>query len=362
MKYDVNTITTVELELTTRCNASCPQCTRNDHGGTTNPTLPMIDYELTDIQRICSKDSLPSLEKVYLCGTHGDPILNRDILEICKWFVDQGIVVHIHTNGGIRNTVFWKELAFIMRRNERNLVIFGIDGLSDTNHMYRIGVKWDKLITNAQAYISNGGNAHWDYIVFQHNEHHVESARQFAEQLGFLKFNLKITSKFVNSTGSFFKKWPVKSKSSEIEYLELPSSSEYTNDQYAVYDNLPNTFGSPQQYVYNNATIECFHAKLNKIYIGADGLVFPCGWLSQHVYSQTPSDVTHSNLHSMITQLGMENVNAKQTTMQRIVNETWFPAISAAHEKNSLPRCAMTCGNVVNFVGAQNKRIGYWDE
>mgnify|MGYP000657292039 CR=1 FL=1 len=67
------------------------------------------------------------------------------------------------------NEEFWKKLASY----DRVRVLFGIDGLNDTNHLYRINVNWDALMRNVKSYISNGGTASWQFIVFDHNQHQI---------------------------------------------------------------------------------------------------------------------------------------------------------------------------------------------
>ena len=61
---------------------------------------------------------------------------------------------------------------------KRTLIIFGIDGLEDTNHIYRKNVKWKKLEENIKIYIKYGGTASWQFIVFEHNKHQENIAKQ----------------------------------------------------------------------------------------------------------------------------------------------------------------------------------------
>ena len=59
------------------------------------------------------------------------------------------IKIEIHTNGGARNVEFWENLGKLSKIAGKNiLVIFSVDGLEDTNHIYRRNVKWDKLKEN----------------------------------------------------------------------------------------------------------------------------------------------------------------------------------------------------------------------
>ena len=67
---------------------------------------------------------------------------------------------------------------------------FGIDGLEDTNHIYRRGVKWERLQDNFREYIKAGGDAGWQFIVFPWNEHQIEEARQRSLDEGFATFSL----------------------------------------------------------------------------------------------------------------------------------------------------------------------------
>ena len=77
---------------------------------------------------------------------------------------------------------WWRKLA-----KENVKVTFGLDGLKDTNHPYRISTDFDKIISNANAFIGAGGFAKWHMLVFKHNEHQVEEARQMSKDLGFRK-------------------------------------------------------------------------------------------------------------------------------------------------------------------------------
>ena len=78
-------------------------------------------------------------------------------------------------------------------------VWFGIDGLEDTNHIYRRKVDWDRLQKHFRAYIKAGGDAGWQFIVFPWNEHQIEEARQRSLDEGFSTFALVQT---VRNTGA----------------------------------------------------------------------------------------------------------------------------------------------------------------
>ena len=94
----------------------------------------------------------------------------------------------METNGGARKLDFWKNMGDISKRNKNAMMYFSIDGLADTNEIYRKKVNWDKLMANIEAYIGAGGMASWKWLIFKHNEHQVEEARELAKKMGFIQF------------------------------------------------------------------------------------------------------------------------------------------------------------------------------
>ena len=359
--YKLHEVKTVEWEITNRCNASCPQCPRNNYGGAVVDTLTMHDVTLEEAKRILPVDRMTSLETVYFCGTYGDPALNRELIDICAWLKEHNIKISIHTNGGMQKPDWWSRLANVL--TEDDFVVFSVDGLEDTNHIYRVGVFWNKLIANIKSYITAGGVAHWDYIVFKHNEHQVETARAFANELGFAKFNYKKTGRFVNKKHEAVDTWPVLDRHGNKLYeLELPTSEQYLNKQMHVYKKLAQEYGSFENYTMSTC-ITCFHEKIGKIYIGADGYVFPCGWLHDRLYgieAEVHSD--YKRLHHLFDVAGgTERVNLNHNSLENIINTDWFPVLEASWTNDKrLSRCGMKCGESFNIVGEQNENVKYW--
>lgn len=188
-------IKVIHLEITDKCNASCPQCARNVLGGNVNPNIKQVELSLNDIKQIIPAHLVKNLKRLYLCGNYGDPILATDTLEVFSYMRrnNPNITLNMNTNGSIRSEQWWKELAKVI--NGKGNVKFGIDGLSDTHHLYRKGTNFEKVIHNAQAFINNGGKAHWEFLVFKHNEHQIDQAISLSKKLGFEKFTLKKTGR-----------------------------------------------------------------------------------------------------------------------------------------------------------------------
>lgn len=192
----VENIREIHVEPTTVCQAECNMCARTVLGYHTNKSKNS-ELSLETFKQLTS-DLIENLEKILFCGILGDPAGCTQLLDIIDWVqsINPDIVIGINTNGAIRNTNWWKQLAHKTNKSPYSYVVFSIDGLEDTNHIYRKQVVWKKLIENAQAYINAGGVAQWDMLVFDHNKHQIDAAKSLAHNMGFRVFRTKVSNRF----------------------------------------------------------------------------------------------------------------------------------------------------------------------
>ena len=240
-------ITTVHIEITTRCQALCPMCPRTD-----NPNLPSMDWTLDDFKQIFPPKVLTQLNLIYFCGNYGDPIMNSDLPLMCSYVKETAphIQIDIHTNGGARSKEWWQDLYNCLP--QKHTIVFALDGLADTHSLYRVNTSFTTVLNNAKTFIDVGGNAHWVFIRFKHNQHQVNEARLLAKQNKFSKFVVKDTTRF----------------GLQETTLEPPTDT-------------PVVFFNEQKFkdVYKTASIECYALKHNELYIDATKTVYPCCYL-----------------------------------------------------------------------------------
>lgn len=351
--FDLSSIRSVQLEITNNCNAACPQCPRNYFGGRTIPNLPRVTWTWKEFRKIASQLPLKTLRQIYFCGTYGEPLMHRLIADMTEWLRDANpeLEIGLHTNGGVGSVDTWQRLAKIL-----DFAAFGIDGLEDTNHVYRRHVKWKQLMRNVNAYIGSGGIAHWDFIPFRHNQHQLESAWQLSQALGFKEFSVKRTGRFLNRAHHYSPDLAVYDRDGMIDYwIHLPTLPELINPEYEKIhfvkdkDSIANT------------EINCNALRISELYIGADGFVFPCGWLHDRMYGpEIDNHRDHSHLLSLMDEAGgMQRINVFHTPLESIINR-WFPVIEQSWKNGRrLERCAVMCGSNVNLIGAQNQEITY---
>ena len=191
--FELDSIKTLHLETSSVFNAACPMCGREIDPKFNKDTDPK-SLSLEKIKQLFNEQFIKNLEYMFMCGNYGDPAAAPECIEIFKYFrqVNNSIRLCMHTNGGLRNTSWWRELGSVLSEFGDECY-FGIDGLKDTNHIYRVNTDFDKIMKNASAFIAAGGKAHWEFLVFEYNEHQVEEARRIASDMGFVGFRTKVS-------------------------------------------------------------------------------------------------------------------------------------------------------------------------
>jgi len=348
----------IQVEVSNYCNAACPQCPRNYFGGKTIATLPLKKWSLNEFKKIFTSELLDQIQEVYFCGTYGDPLTNNDIVEMCQYIKGHSslIKVGIHTNGGVGKTQWYCDLA-----DCTDFIAFGIDGIVDTNHLYRRNVKWDQVMQNVNSYIQAGGYAIWDYVVFQHNELQVDTAQKMSKELGFKEFNIKKTSRFFKRDHVYSKTLEVYNTDGEIEYtISPPTNSNYVNSGYESIKNL--TLSQPIADYASSTVINCNARRIGEAYIGADGFVFPCGWLHDRMYGpEVAQHRDYSTMQKLIDKAGgYKNTNVFYSLFSDILEGPWFDIIEQSWSNSDrLERCGIMCGSTLNLIKDQNTFITY---
>ena len=212
----------VHIELSNKCNAMCPQCGRNTATSgelRLQPGLQTTELRLEDIEKIFDDEfwNTHTITNVRFVGNYSDPIATKDLHEIVEFFIfnNPDIKVAISTNGSLKTEDWWYNFGS-MFNNKHRRVIFALDGTDNITHnLYRHRTNYDKIIRNAKAFISAGGHAEWSFIVFKHNEHQLNKAKELSQEYGFKKFNTVWTTRFHNGKG--FKKYSLDGAEYKLE-------------------------------------------------------------------------------------------------------------------------------------------------
>ena len=224
-------IKVLHLEPTDVCQAACALCARETDSNFRKDRQHHLSMD--QILQVIDREKIKQLNKMFMCGNYGDPAAGKNTLDIYQEFrrINPDVVLGMNTNGGLQTTFWWYELAKIMDQSQ-DYVVFSIDGLESTNATYRRNVVWHKVMSNARSFIEAGGSAHWDMLVYQHNQHEVDECEQLARDMGFKWFRAKVSKRGFTDKLKFPTGWqPIEKQATGISCHALKEQSVYIDAQ-----------------------------------------------------------------------------------------------------------------------------------
>lgn len=370
-------IKAIHLELSSACNAACPVCPRNSEGGYTVPWLKARTMTADDFKKIFNDEVCQQIEKILLCGNFGDPAFCSDLPEILSYMNEKNpnVMINMNTNGGIRSPQWWGDLA---KSHSNFFVTFSVDGLKDTNHLYRRNVKWDRLIQNIESFITNGGQAIWEFLIFKHNEHQIGEAKRMSEEMGFSTIRFKKPFGFEN-TNTTYSSMRVLDENGDLDYyLYPPTDPRFRNtvfeeekedvnryhsgndcfpleaykkvrqDKIDYYEDVFKT--ELENFVHlDNTEISCMTQTRGEVYIDSNGDVHPCCFLGLGSQNVTLSFDILQYYKLLEENTKLNERNAKHHTLRNIIdNQTQvFNLIENSwnkkHEDGRMMCCSKMC-------------------
>lgn len=318
--YKLENIRSIHLELTSKCQASCPMCPRNIQGGIVNPWLNETEITIDQFKHWFPTDFIKQLDRLFMCGNLGDAIVSKDTLKVFQYLreTNPDIRLDLHTNGSAQTEKWWAQLA-----NLNVHVTFGIDGLADTHSLYRIGTNFEKIINNAKTFIHHGGTARWHMLVFDRNKHQIADCEQMSKALGFSEFTQKNSSRF---------------RADSIKVLTSDGRTSHTIHPTEKSVNISKKLFMLK--LEEPSKITCKAKNTNSLYIGADGSVTPCCWLD---YAGTiPSSISMIDYKDK----GFKNPNLNDSSLEEIFNSDYFARIEKTWTDTPLRECSKQCGEI----------------
>ena len=333
--FALSHIRRIHLELTEKCNAACPLCIRtNPNGLRPQSYIGRNELTLKDIHHFFYPEIRDQLVDVHMCGSYGDPIVAKDCQEITDYLCSEKCSVSLSTNGGARSATWWAQLGTILSRNRRSRVDFHIDGLEDTNSYYRRNTNFERIITNARAYIDAGGWANWEFIPFRHNEHQVERAQELSKEYGFARFTIKKSNWLFSEEKT---KIPFTTRDGKTHYLEAPSQKYLPSKQ--------STSMSRHATSALKDDIHCLALKNNELYISCEAIVYPCCWtarFARNIYLGRPTRDGFSTLFK--TYGGRERFDLRKRRLPEILDSDFFKILSDHWQEKEPSICYRKCG------------------
>lgn len=193
--YPLITPDILQVSLTYKCNLRCKMCSIIN--------LASAEEELnTDrIFHVIDEAKNNKIKQILFSG--GEPFLRKDILEICKYASERGLISIVTTNG----TLIDEYLAEAIVNSKINHIHFSLDGLEEANDFFRGSTVFSKVIRAIQLLNEKRKSNHIfsmgiACIVMNKNVKDLFKVFQLADTLGVDSINfqplIKDNTNFVN--------------------------------------------------------------------------------------------------------------------------------------------------------------------
>jgi sulfatase maturation enzyme AslB (radical SAM superfamily) len=332
------------IESSGFCNAKCPHCPRYTDDGFLHDYVPEEHLTPDVLKNGLDPALLTNLRKVEFAGHTGDPMMNPWIEDLISFFNFVPLVT-VDTNGGLRNQKWWKELARIPNLQ----VVWSIDGLEDTNHLYRIGVEYKKVMENSAAFIAAGGNAVWKCVVFKHNEHQIDEIKKLAESMGFSKV---IFFRAYDYRFQGLPTWPVMV---EGKFMHEISPSSLSQQQMKLNSKTFISRKTTTNSTRRSIDVLCIWAKQRQVFINVLGQLVPCCMMTH----ETTNDYIGKNIFKKMVGDDFNNISLRHHSMDYILKNYFSKAFNETlkNQKTMHPVCNKACGGLIH--GTTRNTVGH---
>ena len=293
------------IEPTSKCTLECPLCDRTWF----YETFKKRELHEINIEHLVNFVG-PNAD-VNMCGNNGDPIYHSDFPTLCQRLKNNNCKLSITTNGSAKTKKWWNELNAILDDNDT--VTFSIDGLEDTNHLYRKNAKWQSIMDAIEVLKVRKCQMVWKYIVFKHNQHQIKEAMELSTSLGFDRFKLEHSDRWLGNK-------------------EMMPDDEYVDD----YHKHQKSVLVDTKYKSNMSPV-CLENNLpsNSLYIDANGDFYPCCWMGTYRYK-----------YKSVFSPKQKSFNIKDNTLNQILENNSIKEFFASTKQFTSAHecCKIQCG------------------
>lgn len=179
------------IEGTSRCTLACPACPRTWFSDKFDRPFPKHDLDIDAFSRFMDCKSGLQVGNFSFNGNHGDVIYWPQLFDFLEMFKTKKFT--ISTNGSHQRPEFWKKFSTHLKVGDT--VFFSIDGLEDTNALYRRNTDWPSIMQAINIMRDSDATLVWKSLLFSSNQHQQQQMADMASSFG-MKFVSDVTNRF----------------------------------------------------------------------------------------------------------------------------------------------------------------------
>jgi len=341
------------IEISSKCTLRCPRCSRQE----VPDGLVNTELDLAFFQRNFTPDFIrENVRKITFCGDDGDPIYAHELVSVIEYVKSiYPVQIVIVTNGSYRNALWWQGLGRFLGAQDQ--VHFSIDGYDNaSNNLYRVNSNFDSIIKGIQAVKEANKDVFliWATIIFKFNQDYLNNIVDQARNLDMDAVQWTRSTKFGSVYGGYGGDEDVLEPRSEFiskthryerEVINI-SGRQQDNVDYLEY-NKKKYFEIKEQYKDAPITPLCEIGNRG-VYVNAEGIVFPCSWLSFPYHSLCHENKTIQWKDSFFAR-HREQMSLHHRTFEEIIADPLWSKCSQGFTDptKTWVECSQKCGSSV---------------
>lgn len=360
----------VFFDITTRCNAGCPQCHRTDLFNVSKKAswLPDVVWSVNNFKKAVPPKVAKHIKRADICGTWGDPIANNDLPKIVEYLVKENslIQIDVNTNGSLRNDDWWWKLGCAGGKNLS--VIFAVEGINQKMHEhYRQNTFLDKILNNMDILSNTPAKVKTLCLVWKHNEKYLKEIEKMCIRHGSIEHVLKVTERFDTGIPDAPKKSDKLEFYNKGEKKVLERTSWKKTEESGVFRSVRQMYYLDSKFLSHDRKkeisnlnklkkrmdITCEWGNKNKVVINPDGQVWPCCYFCNPTYKNS-NDGTKGEYRTSFSsnpvmkeyENNKRELNIFHNSLDKILNNKWFKETlpNSWESKKPVNACVRFCG------------------
>lgn len=175
------------IDASNKCSLQCPKCGRQAFVSQ-KKRIPGRKLTVDQFKKLIDYFN----EGIEFTGQYSDATMNPHLPEFLTLLNDRDIPSRVCTAASYRSKDWYIDC---FRRSPKTEWVFGVDGLPEESHQYRVGQNGEKLFDIMCTAASMGIRVVWQYIVFRYNELSIQEAMLLAEENNII-FELNLSSRW----------------------------------------------------------------------------------------------------------------------------------------------------------------------
>ena len=373
MIWELNALKHLEamVDITTRCNAGCPQCHRtNPLGLKKTDWLPDINWSLKQFKQALPGHIIKHMKIIDFCGTWGDAVVNNDLLSMIKYIKKENpeCIICINTNGSLRNEQFWWDLGVAGGKNLQ--VVFCVEGTTQEMHEnYRQFTFLDKILANMDILSNTPATIRTQTLVWKHNEHCLPEIEKLCMDHGSVRHHFVATDRWHDGDKLEFSikgkpgvleatspDWQKTFRQTHQERKEDENRPDYTRIDRRRFTTQKAKVGDGEKKLMkkledtSQGKIVCEWGARNKVVINPDGQVLPCCYFcNPHFFNKNDPKIRRQFIdHPIMKEYKIyeKELNVFTANLMDIINHKWFQSTLQDSWSKTKPvyQCEKFCG------------------